>query len=126
MILSGSHLVTVHSGATTLLVNLRIVEASQIVKSHLTVRIQNQDRCEYFLIKIFNYYIEAGTVLLRVNHENGDISFSELSVKILDLKAVNQILMVAKLNSIGDLFTKQFNSFVIHRVLLIEIYQIFQ
>jgi acetolactate synthase small subunit len=77
------------------------------------------------LVEIFNYNVETLTVLFCFNHENSYVSFAKFSVQALDLKTVDQILVLTKFNPVSHFLAKSLDSLIIHGILLVKNDQVF-
>lgn len=104
--MSRANLVPVYFLTSTLLIYLRVIESSQAVKGNLAIRVENQNWRQDLLVQIFYNDIKTGTVLLSVDDQYSYIGFAKRSVKLLNLKAIDQVLVLTKFYPFSYLFTE--------------------
>ena len=69
MLMRRANLMTEDAASAPLGIDLRIVNACKIIKSHLSISIQNQHRQQHALIEVFDQQIERMPVVFCIKSE---------------------------------------------------------
>ena len=89
LVLRRAYLVPENSAASAFCIDLCVVESSELVKSDLSIWVENQHWHQYILVQIFHNNVERRPWLLGVNNDNGKISLSVVTVHIKLLKGMD-------------------------------------